>query len=64
MGVCGSAAIAHPSTAYRLTVSMHSFFSSGLGLVEPTTPIKSRCSSGPMCVVSMMNTRMIVHSPG
>ncbi|WP_208042747.1 hypothetical protein, partial [Leifsonia sp. TF02-11] len=60
IGVRGSAAIAHPSTAYRLTVSTHSRFSSAEGLVEPTTPTRPPRSSGPMFLVSMANTRILI----
>ncbi len=58
--VCGSAAIAHPSTAHPLTVSTHSRFSAELGFAEPATPIIPPCSSGPMFLVSMMNTHTLI----
>lgn len=58
--VCGSAAIAQPSTAHPLTVSTHSRFSAALGFAAPATPIIPPCSSGPMFLVSMMNTHILI----
>lgn len=58
MWVCGSAAIAHPSLAYWLTVSTHSFFSAAVELEDPFTPMSPPRSSAPILLVSMMNTRI------
>ncbi|MFE4951943.1 hypothetical protein ACFQ9V_17715 [Leifsonia sp. NPDC056665] len=41
-------------------MSTHSFFSPADGLLEPTTPISPPCSSGPIFLVSMVNTRILI----
>ncbi|WP_143465874.1 hypothetical protein [Leifsonia sp. NCR5] len=58
IAVCGSAAIAHPSITYVLTVSTLFFFPAAVGFEDPSTPMSPPCSSGAMLLVSMMNTRI------